>query len=121
MRAGKYKLMQNQFNTTWLPDNWNGTVVSTPDVCNGGSQITYLFDIESDPYERTDLSHNPKFARVLEDLIQLRISAYQDEYWLPSWPFASPEGPEAPNAAFHANGGYVTHWGCDRLIRKDRS
>ena len=66
-------------------------------------------------------SLDPGYAEQRGQLNAIWLDAYENEFWVPSWPFdtLSPGTPQAEMAedAIHANGGYVTHWGCQAHLR----
>jgi len=121
VRSGDYKLMHHMLNASYFHTSFNGTTDSHPWACNSNEMETYFFDVVSDPTEQIDLSLDPGYAEERDVLNAIWIKAFEDDFWVPSWPFdtLSPGTPQAERAedAIHANGGYVTHWGCQAHLR----
>ena len=121
IRSGNYKLMHHMLNTSYFHTWFNGTTDSHPWACNSNEMESYFFDVANDPYEQIDLSLDPGYAEQRGQLNAIWLDAYENEFWVPSWPFEtlSPGTPQAEMAedAIHANGGYVTHWGCQAHLR----
>ena len=121
IRSGNYKLMHHMLNASYFHTWFNGTTDSHPWACNSNEMETYFFDVVNDPYEQQDLSDDPDYAKERGALNEIWLDAYENDFWVPSWPFdtLSPGTPQAEMAedAVHANGGYVTHWGCQAHLR----
>ena len=77
--------------------------------------------VVADPHERDDLTYDPAYAEKRAELTAIWLDAWENEYWVPTFPFdtLSTGAPDAAHAdrAIHANGGYVTHWGCEANLR----
>ena len=75
--------------------------------CNWTS---FLFNVTADPFERTNLFHEPAYTSIVKDLLG-RVRIIHDNQWWqnPSWGL---EDVDAANGVFEDAGGYVAPWGC---------
>lgn len=117
IRAGDYKFMYRTVNTTVFPLGFNGTESTDSSTCDGGQQLTFLYNVRTDPYEETDLVDKPKYADIKDELQAIWQKAYDTEFWKPNAPnvYGDPMSNDAAVEAFHKNGGYVTHWNCEPI------
>ena len=98
-------------NSTWFWDGRYANINGNSGVCNGGITSTFLFDIDADPHERHNLYFDPEYKKLGAELVAELHATFEDEYWHPTYDFASPKTDEAM-LAFGASGGYVAPWGC---------
>ena len=121
IRSGNYKLIHHALNATYFHTWFNGTANSYPWKCNSNEMVSLFYDVVADPHERDDLTHDPAYAEKRAELTAIWLDAWENEYWVPTFPFdtLSTGAPDAAHAdrAIHANGGYVTHWGCEANLR----
>ena len=116
IRSGDYKFLYRVVNGSNLALDWNGTEDTHFDACEGGVQLSFLFDVKNDPNELVDLSGDERYNETLVQLHAIWKKVYETEFWTPSSPFGDTSSEDSPAAvAFQKNGGYVTHWGCDAM------
>ena len=116
IRSGDYKFLYRVVNGSNLALDWNGTEDTHFDACEGGVQLSFLFDVKNDPNELVDLSEDERYNETLVQLHAIWKKVYETEFWTPSSPFGDESSKDSQAAiAFQKNGGYVTHWGCDAM------
>lgn len=113
IRQGPWKLILNEYNHSYMYPSYDTTVrTADSNECSvpaSYEKASFLFNIEDDPYETTNLLDTyPDKAQELHDRISelLKSSEWRDTNWVS----VSPEARIAAITTWKANSNYIAPW-----------
>ena len=116
LRFQQYKYMKARSNSSWY--DVDREIVNEIFLCMNSAEDYFLFDVETDPYERHNLFYNPAYAETVQMLDAMYMDLYATQHVERTNPVAEPMD-AATKAAFidstpaKEQVKYVLPWGCD--------
>lgn len=111
LRYRQYKFLKSRSNSSW----YDATESSN---CNSASEHDFLFDLDADPHEKTNLYYDDAYSDLRDELAARWKALYETEYISRTHPVSEVSGAYAYAAedAFYESTDigykYVTSWGC---------
>ncbi|KAJ8612157.1 hypothetical protein CTAYLR_002481 [Chrysophaeum taylorii] len=114
LRHRNFKLMIGRSNSSWFPPSHE--VVDDIRECMDGGRLNFLFNIDEDPYEQTDLYHVEAYLNHREYLTDLWRVAYDTGVVQRPAPAGFAVNSSAAKRAFYLSttsaNKYVVPWNC---------
>ncbi|KAJ8600958.1 hypothetical protein CTAYLR_006316 [Chrysophaeum taylorii] len=124
LRIGDYKLLYQLDDSRWYSPDYRVASPRQLEKCNDGTLANHLFDLASDPHERTNLYHHRAYREIREGLLAYGRARYAaDAISIPSG-FAETDDPSllaAWNATTDRDSDTVVAvpWGCQLIAMRE--
>jgi len=81
VRRGPFKLLRRRSDSTYYPPLHSENASYAADQCATPSNAFFLYNIDDDPYETTNLYYNASYAALLAELDAWADAAYAADYF----------------------------------------